>query len=83
MVGRPVIERLMGKLVVVMVDVAGDFGTGFLDVGEPVEPGAFLLEGAVEPLAKAVLLGCVGRDVFLLQAVGASQGTIGEDVGLV
>ena len=74
--GRPVIERLMRALVVVMVDVAGDFGAGFLDVGEPVEPGTFLFEGAVEPLAKAVLLGCVGRDVFLFQAVVAGQGAI-------
>ena len=45
--GRPVIERLMGTLVVVMVDVAGDFGTGFLNIGEPVDPGAFLFEGAI------------------------------------
>lgn len=46
----------MGALVVVMVDGAGDFGAGFLEVGEPVEPGAFLFEGAVEPLAQAVLV---------------------------
>ena len=63
--GRPVIERLMRALVVVVIDVASDFGTGLLDVLEAVEPGAFLFEGAVEPLAEAVLLRGVGRDVFL------------------
>lgn len=74
--GRSVIERLMRALVVVVIDVAGDLGTGLLDVLEPVEPGAFLFEGAVEPLAEAVLLGCVGRDVFLFQAVVAGEGSI-------
>jgi len=75
-VGRPVIERLMWALVVVVIDVAGDFSEGLLNVLEPVEPGAFLFEGAVEPLAEAVLLGGVGRDVFLSQAVVAGQGSI-------
>ena len=74
--GRSVIERLMRTLVVVVVDVAGDFGTGLLNVLKPVEPGAFLFEGAVEPFAEAVLLGGVGRDVLLFQAVVAGQGSI-------
>jgi hypothetical protein len=30
--GRPVIERLMRALVVVMIDVAGDFSAGLLNV---------------------------------------------------
>jgi len=76
LMGHPVIERLMRALVVVVIDVAGDFGPGLLDVLKPVEPGAFLFEGAVEPLAEAVLLRGVGRDVFLLQAVVAGQGSI-------
>jgi hypothetical protein len=42
---RLVIERLMGALVVVVVDVAGDFGTGLLNVLKLMEPGAFLFEG--------------------------------------
>src|ERR1035438_4276221 len=67
LMGHPVIERLMRALVVVVVDVAGDLGAGLLNVLEPVEPGAFLFEGAVEPLAEAVLLRGIGRDVFLLQ----------------
>jgi hypothetical protein len=47
----------MRALVVVVIDVAGNFGTGLLNILEPVEPGAFLFEGAVKPLAEAVLLG--------------------------
>ncbi len=74
--GRSVIERLMRALVVVVVDVAGDLGTGLLDVLKPVEPGAFLFEGAVEPLAETILLRCVRRDVYLLQAVVTGQGSV-------
>jgi hypothetical protein len=44
LMGRSVIERLMRALVVVVIDVAGDFGTGLLDVLKPVEPGTFLFE---------------------------------------
>ena len=50
--GRSVIERLMWALVVVVIDVAGDFGTGLLDVLEPVEPDAPFLERTDEPLAQ-------------------------------
>ena len=74
--GRSVVERLMRALVVVVIDVTGDFGSGLLDILEPMEPGTFLFEGAVEPLAEAVLLRCVGRDVFLFQAIVTGQGSI-------
>ena len=74
--GRSVIERLMRALMVVVIDVAGDFGTGLLDVMETVEPGAIFFEGAVEPLTEAILLRGVGRNVFLLQAVVAGQSSI-------
>jgi hypothetical protein len=76
LMGRSVIERLMRALVVVVLDVAGDFGPGLLDVLKPVEPGAFLFEGAVEPLAEAVLLRCVRCDVLLLEAIVTGQGSI-------
>ena len=65
LLGRPVGQGLVGPLGVVVVDVAGYGGSGFLDVLEGVEPGAFLFESAEEPLAKAVQLGGVGRDIFL------------------
>lgn len=61
---------------VVVVDVAGDSGTGLLNVVEPVEPIAFLFEGAIEPLVEAVLLRGIGRDVLLFQAVVSGQGPI-------
>ncbi len=76
LVGRSVFERLMRALVVVVIDVAGDLGASLLNVLEPVKPSAFLFEGAIEPLAEAVLLWRVGRDVFLLQAVVAGQGSV-------
>ena len=65
LLGRPVGQGLVGPLGVVGADVAGHSGPGFLNVLEGVEPSTFLFESAEEPLAKAVQLGSVGRDIFL------------------
>ena len=70
---RSVGQGLVGPLGVEVVDVAGDDSAGFTDVLEPMEPGAFFLERTDEPFAQAVLLGGIGRDVFLLQAVVLDQ----------
>jgi hypothetical protein len=54
----------VGALGVVVFDVSGDRRAGGGEVVKAVLPGAFLFEGADEPLAKAVLLGRVGSDVL-------------------
>lgn len=44
-----VIERLMGALVVVVIDVAGDFDTGLVDVLKPVAPATPMSPTATPP----------------------------------
>lgn len=76
LLGRSVGQGLVGPLGVEVVDVAGNDSPGFADVLEPMKPGALFLERTDEPFAQAVLLGGIGRDVFLLQAVVLDQGAI-------
>jgi hypothetical protein len=46
-----------------VVDVTGNDDAGFMDILEPMEPGALLLERMDKQLAQAVLPGGIGRDV--------------------
>jgi len=41
LVGRSVVERLVGSLVVIVMDVTGNGSAGFVDVLEGMLPGAF------------------------------------------
>ena len=62
-------EGLVGSAGVVVVDSSSEFESGVFDGGEAVAPAKLFLEGLDEALAEAVLLGRVGGDVFLLEAV--------------
>lgn len=76
----------MGALGVVVFDVSGDRRACGGEVVKAMLPGAFLFEGADEPLAQPVLLGCVGCDVLLREAVVAHEGAVGpraEDQAVV
>ena len=73
-----VFEGGVGALGVVVFDVSGDRGACGGEVVKAVLPGAFLFEGADEPLAQAVLLGRVGSDVFLREAVVTHEGAVGS-----
>ena len=57
-------------------DPVSNDGSGVAQIGEAVKPDALFLNGADEALAEAVLLGRVGRDVFLAQAVSAYGGGV-------
>ncbi len=48
------------------------------EVFKAVPPGAFLFEGADEPLAKPILLGRERCVVFLLEAVVAHESAVGS-----
>ena len=78
MVWGVVFEGGVGALGVVVFDVSGDRRACGGEVVKAVLPGAFLFEGADEPLAQAVLLGRVGSDVFLREAVVAHEGAVGS-----
>lgn len=71
-----VFEGGVGALGVVVFDVSGDRRACGGEVVDAVLPGAFLFEGADEALAQPVLLGRVGRDVFLREAVVAHESTV-------
>ena len=73
-----VVEGGVGALGVVVFDVSGDRRACGGEVVKAVLPGAFLFEGADEALAQAVLLGRVGSDVFLREAVVAHEGALGS-----
>ena len=66
----------MGSVVVVAVDPGAEFESGVLDGLEAVAPAELFLEGLDEALAQAVLLWCVGGDVFLGEAVVANDGAV-------
>src|ERR1022692_4315490 len=57
--GRPVVESLMGPLVVVLVDPAGDGVAGFSERLVFVKPDFFLLERAVKAFDAAVAFGVI------------------------
>ena len=48
---------------------------GFGEIAKVILPHAFFLETTKEALDETVLLGCIGRDEFLAQAVIAAGGT--------
>ena len=73
-----VFEGGVGALGVVVFDVSGDRRACGGEVVKAVLPGAFLFEGADEPLAQAVLLGRVGSNVFLRETVVAHESTVGS-----
>ena len=64
-----IVERLVGALVVVVVDPRPALHEGMLQGGEALGPAQLLLESLDEALTEAVLLGRVRRDVFLLEAL--------------
>lgn len=57
--GRPVVEGLMGPLMVVLVDPAGDGVAGFGERLVFVEPDFFLLKRAVKAFDASVALGVI------------------------
>src|SRR6476620_4713600 len=69
-------EGLVGSAGVVVVDPGPEFESGVFDGGEAVAPAELFLEGLDEAFAEAVLLGCVGGDVFLLEAVVLDHGAV-------
>ena len=69
-----VAERLMGTALVVPADPLADRRARLDEALEVVLPDALLLELAEEALDHAVLLGRVGRDELLAQAVVAAGG---------
>ena len=71
---------------VIEADPIPDHATGVLQGLEPVAVHALLLEGSDDPLNHTVLLGAVGRDELLAQAVAFDQGRVasaGEDQAVV
>lgn len=71
---------------VIEADPIPDHATGVLQSLEPVAMNALILEGSDDPLDHAVLLGAVGRDELLAQAVAFDQGRVtsaGEDQSVV
>ena len=68
----------MGALGVVVFDVSGDRRACGGEVVKAVLPDAFLFEGSDKPLAQPVLLGCVGCDVFLREAVITHERAVGS-----
>ena len=71
-----VAEGLVGSARVVVLDPGFELEPGVFDGGEAVAPAKLLLEGLDETFAEAVLLGCVGSDVFLLESVIPDDGAI-------
>lgn len=71
---------------VIEADPIPDLATGVLQGLEPVAMNAFILEGSDEPLGHAVLLGAVGCDELLAQAIAFDQSRValaGEDQSVV
>lgn len=66
----------MRSVVVVVLDPGSEFESGVLDGFEAVAVCEFLFEGFDEALAKSVLLGGVGSDVFLFEAVVVDDGAV-------
>ncbi len=75
-----VVEGGVGALGVVVFDVSSNRRASVGEVVKAVLPGAFLFEGADEPLAQPVLFWRVGSDVFLREAVVAHKSTVGSRV---
>jgi hypothetical protein len=69
-------EGLVGSAGVVVSDPSSEFEPGVFDGGEAVSPAELFLEGLDEALAEAVLLWCVGGDVFLFESVVPDDGPV-------
>lgn len=72
--------------VVIEADPVTDHAAGVLQGLEPVAMNALILEGFDDPLDHAVLLGAVGCDELLAQAIAFDQGRVaaaGEDQSVV
>jgi hypothetical protein len=50
-------ERVVGPVMVVVLDPGRNGGEGLVEAGEVVGPDAFVLEGPVEPLDEGVAVG--------------------------
>lgn len=71
-----VAEGLAGSAGVVVSDPCSEFEPGVFDGCEAVAPAELFLEGLDEAFAEAVLLGCVGSDVFLFESVVPDDGPV-------
>ena len=69
----PITQRLMRARVVVPADPAHQLPASVLEADEVVLPDAFLLQASEEALDDAILLGRVGGDELLSQAVIATR----------
>lgn len=59
----------MKTLVIVVIDPIGDLPESRIKALESMEPDKFLLHAPKKTLDHTVLLGCIGRDVFLLKII--------------
>jgi len=72
--GRSVVEGVVGSVFVEVSDPAAEGGSWVLEGAEVVQPGALFFEAFEETLDHLVLLGSVGGDELLAEAIVSTGG---------